>query len=221
MSRSRPRSATSICGSAAPRRRQGEDGEAEAPENGELALLTPERFAELEAKEQLLLTITVNGFGKRTLGLRVPGHQPGRAGDHQHRDLGPERPGRRHLPGGRGRPDHAGHRPGPDDPHPGARHPRSPAGTRRASSCSTTGPTSTSSRRRGSAEVESDGEARTRTARRSRAAATCPLSPAARRPRAAAAGASATQARGPGDEPDTHRDLPGHVRPDPQRATST
>ena len=27
---------------------------------------SPERFAELEAKEQLLLTITVNGFGKRT-----------------------------------------------------------------------------------------------------------------------------------------------------------
>ena len=48
------------------RRRQGEEGEGEAPENGELVLLSPERFAELEAKEQLLLTITVNGFGKRT-----------------------------------------------------------------------------------------------------------------------------------------------------------
>ena len=35
------------------------------------------------------------------LGLRVPGHQPGRAGDHQHRDLGPQRPGRRHVPGRR------------------------------------------------------------------------------------------------------------------------
>ena len=47
------------------RRRQGEDGDGE-PENGELATLSPERYAELEAKEQLLLTITVNGFGKRT-----------------------------------------------------------------------------------------------------------------------------------------------------------
>jgi DNA gyrase subunit A len=48
------------------RRRQGDEGDGEAAENGELALLTSERFAELEAKEQLLLTITVNGFGKRT-----------------------------------------------------------------------------------------------------------------------------------------------------------
>jgi DNA gyrase subunit A len=47
------------------RRRQGENGNGEA-ESGELVLLTPERFAELEAKEQLLLTVTVNGFGKRT-----------------------------------------------------------------------------------------------------------------------------------------------------------
>ena len=28
--------------------------------------LTPEEYAEFEAKEQLLLTITINGFGKRT-----------------------------------------------------------------------------------------------------------------------------------------------------------
>jgi DNA gyrase subunit A len=48
------------------RRRQGDEAEGEAAENGELALLSPERYAELEAKEQLLLTITVNGFGKRT-----------------------------------------------------------------------------------------------------------------------------------------------------------
>jgi DNA gyrase subunit A len=47
------------------RRRQGEDGETES-ENGELSLLSADRYAELEAKEQLLLTITVNGFGKRT-----------------------------------------------------------------------------------------------------------------------------------------------------------
>ncbi|MFO1048453.1 MAG: DNA gyrase subunit A [Geminicoccaceae bacterium] len=50
---------------AGARRRQGEDGEGE-PENGELSQLSAERYAELEAGEQLLLTITVNGFGKRT-----------------------------------------------------------------------------------------------------------------------------------------------------------
>jgi DNA gyrase subunit A len=50
------------------RRRQGENGEAaEGNGNGgELVLLSPERYAALEAKEQLLLTVTVNGFGKRT-----------------------------------------------------------------------------------------------------------------------------------------------------------
>ncbi|MFZ1428341.1 MAG: DNA gyrase subunit A [Geminicoccaceae bacterium] len=51
--------------SGARRRQPGENG-SEAPENVEPELLSPERFAELEAKEQLLLTITINGFGKRT-----------------------------------------------------------------------------------------------------------------------------------------------------------
>ena len=65
MSRSRPRSATSICASAARAGARARTATAR-PESGELALLSPERFAELEAREQLLLTITVNGFGKRT-----------------------------------------------------------------------------------------------------------------------------------------------------------
>lgn len=47
------------------RRRQGGENGTE-PDNGELAVLSPERFAELEAKEQMLLTVTVNGFGKRS-----------------------------------------------------------------------------------------------------------------------------------------------------------
>ncbi len=50
--------------SGARRRQPGENGE--SGESAELELLTPELYAELEAKEQLLLTITVNGFGKRT-----------------------------------------------------------------------------------------------------------------------------------------------------------
>ena len=52
-------------GVAGARRRQGEDGDGE-PGSDELVLLSAERYAELEAREQLLLTITVNGFGKRT-----------------------------------------------------------------------------------------------------------------------------------------------------------
>ncbi len=51
--------------SGARRRQPGENG-SEPLENVEPELLSPERFAELEANEQLLLTITINGFGKRT-----------------------------------------------------------------------------------------------------------------------------------------------------------
>ena len=50
--------------SGARRRQPGENGDAQ--ESVELELLSQERFADLESKEQLLLTITVNGFGKRT-----------------------------------------------------------------------------------------------------------------------------------------------------------
>jgi len=61
---------------AAKRRAPGEDAEANGDANGsapedaeELAeeiALSPERFAELEAAEEMLLTVTDNGFGKRT-----------------------------------------------------------------------------------------------------------------------------------------------------------
>ncbi len=60
---------------AAVKRRAGEEtGEAElevaAPEEGEeeaaAAVLTPERFAELEEQEEILLTVTDGGFGKRS-----------------------------------------------------------------------------------------------------------------------------------------------------------
>ena len=44
----------------------GENGEAEADEAFEPTVLTPERIVELQAREQLLLAITVNGYGKRT-----------------------------------------------------------------------------------------------------------------------------------------------------------
>ncbi len=38
----------------------------ETEENGEIAALSPERYAELGAKEQFLLTVSENGFGKRS-----------------------------------------------------------------------------------------------------------------------------------------------------------
>jgi DNA gyrase subunit A len=56
------------------RRAAGENNDVEGG-GEELRLLSPERFAELAAHEQLLLTVTVNGFGKRTSALeyRVTG----------------------------------------------------------------------------------------------------------------------------------------------------
>jgi DNA gyrase subunit A len=58
---------------AAAARRRGSDGEAEAPaasEESEEAVaeiaLTPERYAQLEAAEELILAVTDRGFGKRT-----------------------------------------------------------------------------------------------------------------------------------------------------------
>jgi DNA gyrase subunit A len=52
------------------KRRAGDEGDesesaAETPE-GAAVTLTPERFAELETAEELILTVTVNGFGKRS-----------------------------------------------------------------------------------------------------------------------------------------------------------
>jgi DNA gyrase subunit A len=52
---------------AARRRAAGEAAEGEPEEPFEPTRLTPPRIAELEAKEELILTITVNGYGKRTL----------------------------------------------------------------------------------------------------------------------------------------------------------
>jgi DNA gyrase subunit A len=43
-----------------------EDVTEESDDNGEEATLTPERYAELGASEQFILTVSENGFGKRT-----------------------------------------------------------------------------------------------------------------------------------------------------------
>ena len=39
-----------------------------------------------------VLTVTENGYGKRTPIERVPGPEPGGQGPHQHQDHGPKRP---------------------------------------------------------------------------------------------------------------------------------
>jgi DNA gyrase subunit A len=51
---------------SARRRALGENGDGEGDEAFEPKLLTPERIAWLERNEELILAITVNGFGKRT-----------------------------------------------------------------------------------------------------------------------------------------------------------
>ncbi len=51
------------------KRRASGEAEAEIESNGAeaaVATLTPERFAELEAAEEVILTVTANGYGKRT-----------------------------------------------------------------------------------------------------------------------------------------------------------
>ena len=58
------------------------------------------------------------------VGLRISSHRPRRAGHHQHRQSGAQRPGRGELPRAWRRGADAGHRPGQADPHVGGRHPR-------------------------------------------------------------------------------------------------
>ncbi len=69
----------------------------------------------------------LQGLRQAHLGLRVSRDRARRAGRRQHRSDAAQRPGGRLLPGGRGRPDHAGHQPRPADPLPGPRHPHRPA----------------------------------------------------------------------------------------------
>ncbi|MGY4359361.1 DNA gyrase subunit A [Bradyrhizobium sp. i1.7.7] len=64
--------------------------------------------------------------------LRVPHHWPRRQRHRRHERQQPQRQSGGLIPGGRRRPDHAGHRQGPADPLPGRRHPhRRPLDARR------------------------------------------------------------------------------------------
>ncbi len=44
----------------------------EADEGGEEAVLSPERYAELDAREQFVLAVSEQGFGKRTSSYEYP-----------------------------------------------------------------------------------------------------------------------------------------------------
>ena len=200
------------------RRRQGEDGEGEPRERRAGAALARalrraggQGAAPAHHHRQRLR--------QAHLGLRVPGHQPRRAGHHQHRDLAPQRPGGRHLPGRRDRPGDAGHRQGPDHPHPGARHPHRQPEHPGRQAVHAPSPTSTSSRPRAWPRPRATPRRTTRTRPRSERSGQMPsaASGRARRRERSRRPASGDQARGPGDEPDPHRHLPGHVRPDPSR----
>ena len=76
--------------------------------------LSQERYAEMSAAEQFILTVSENGYGKRTSSLRVPGHRRGGKGIVAMVGQRAERPAGRLLPGRDERPDHAGHRRRPD-----------------------------------------------------------------------------------------------------------
>ena len=128
MSTSRPASATPIC--ACRRKRRGGDEEAageaveeEAGETAETVTLTPERFAELEAQEEFILTVTAKGFGKRTSAYEY--RITGRGGQGIANIEMSDRNGQvvASFPVGRARPDHAGDRRRPAHPLPGDGHP--------------------------------------------------------------------------------------------------
>jgi DNA gyrase subunit A len=66
-----PERAAYLKQASALRRAEGEDAEAGAPEDPEDAVdgdvdLSPEKFAEMQAKEQFVLTVSDKGFGKRS-----------------------------------------------------------------------------------------------------------------------------------------------------------
>ncbi len=75
---------------AAALRRSSDDETADefapADESSEAAALTPEEFEVLAARDQFILSVTENGFGKRKFRLRVPHYQTGWPRDRQYRD---------------------------------------------------------------------------------------------------------------------------------------
>ena len=85
--------------------------------------LSADRYAELSAAEQLVLTVSVNGFGKRTSSFEY--RTTGRGGKGIVAMSVNDRNGKlvASFPVEDSRPDHAGDRQGPADPLPGRGHP--------------------------------------------------------------------------------------------------
>ena len=115
----RPRSA------ATPRRR--EEAATGAIELGE------QRYVEMSAAEQFVLTISEKGYRQAHVVLRVPDHRPRRQRHRRHGDR-PTKTGRlvASFPVEESRPDHAGHRRRPADPHARSTASASPAARPRA-----------------------------------------------------------------------------------------
>ena len=109
--------------SAVRRGEPGDDETAEVEETNGGIELGAQRYVELSAAEQFVLTISEHGFGKRSSSYRIPRHRPRRQRHHRHGDHRQERPAGRLVPGRGIRPDHAGHRRRPIDPLPDQRHP--------------------------------------------------------------------------------------------------
>ena len=86
--------------------------------------LSQERYAQMSALEQCILTLSEKGYGKRTVVLRVPHHRTRRQRHHGHGGQQPQRQAGGLVPGRELGPDHARHRWRPADPRAGRRHPR-------------------------------------------------------------------------------------------------
>ena len=94
--------------------------------------LGEQRYVEMSAAEQFILTVSRERLRQAHLVVRVPHHRPRRQRHRRHGGERPQRQAGRLLPGGGERPDHAGDRRRPTDPLPGATASASPAARRRA-----------------------------------------------------------------------------------------
>ena len=107
----------------------GEADDAPAPADdedeagGDSVTLSPERLFELGAAEEFVLTVSTEGFGKRTSAYDYRRTGRGGAGSDRPRPVQEGRPPGRLLPGREHRRDPAGHRRGPADPLPDGRNP--------------------------------------------------------------------------------------------------
>ena len=119
-------------------------------------------------------SITVNGFGKRTSAYEYRVTNRGGQGIINIETSAAQWPGRGHVPGGRDRPGDAGHRPGPDHPHPGRTTSGSPGRNTQGVKLFHTGADEHIVSAARSAEAARTRRT-TRTAWRSEAAATCPI----------------------------------------------